>query len=81
MEQCMHCKNKLIFKPLPDESFACCWAHDEKVKDIDLVTGVSPAIARHGLNNVPCKRFSGGESICSLSMKEEGERLIRKAFN
>jgi hypothetical protein len=62
--QCWHCGHFLFFKPLPDEAFLCCKAHSESVGDIDLRKGYSPAIERHGIDNVPCYRFLEGVSIC-----------------
>ncbi|MBU2579774.1 hypothetical protein KJ756_02010 [Patescibacteria group bacterium] len=67
MEQCLHCAGYLFFKPLPDETFACCQKHDENIKDINLKTGASPAIEKHGLKGVLCKKFKPGKSICCTS--------------
>lgn len=82
MEQCLHCRNRLFFEPLPDETFTCCWAHGETVTDIDLETGVSPAIEEYGLKNVPCDKFWGGKSICLQAhpVREDGERFLRAAL-
>lgn len=80
MEQCMYCLYRIFFKPLSDEGFTCCWAHDEKVEDIDISKGVSPAIERHGLNNIPCNKFIGGTGLFSLSLKKDGERFLQESF-
>ena len=70
MEQCWHCAGYLFFKPLSDETFACCDRHGETVKDIDLRKGVSPAIERHGLKGIICEKYKIGESICHTSQKK-----------
>ncbi|MBU1177038.1 MAG: hypothetical protein ABIG88_03625 [Patescibacteria group bacterium] len=80
MKQCLYCQYRLFLKPLSDEGFTYCWAHGERVGNIDLATGVSPAVERHGLNNVPCRKFYGGTSICTPVMKENGERFLRNIF-
>lgn len=80
MEQCMYCRNRIFLKPLPDEGFTYCWAYGERVGDIDIEKGVSPAIEKHGLNNIPCEKFGGGASICFSSMREDGERFLRNVF-
>ncbi len=63
MEQCLECSHRLFFKPLPDETFTCCFAHGERALDINIRTGVSPAIKKHRLENKPCGKFSRGESV------------------
>ncbi len=70
IEQCLYCAGYLFFKPLSDETFFCCGKHEETVKDIDIQTGVSPAIKRHGLEGVPCGKFEPGESICDTSKEK-----------
>ena len=67
MEQCSFCVGYLFSEPLPNEIFACCQKHGEEVKDIDLKKGVSPAIEKHGLREIFCKRFERGKSICYTS--------------
>lgn len=69
MEQCLNCSGYLFFKPMSNETFACCGSHRETVKDIDLGKGVSPAIERHGLKEIPCQKFKAGKSICSTPEK------------
>lgn len=85
MEQCPSCTGYLFFEPLPNEIFACCQRHGEEVKDIDLKTGVSPAIKRHGLKGIPCKKIEQGKSICYVSqerpfslhpIREKGEKEL-----
>lgn len=89
MIQCLYCRHRLFFKPFSDESFTCCLAHRETVEDINIRTGVSPAIERHGLKNAPCYRykFGIGKSISNCSedgnpfkvhpVKKDGERYLR----
>jgi len=80
MEQCLYCQYRLFLKPLSDEGFTYCLAHGEKAEDINLRTGVSPAIERHGLNDVPCRKFEGNMRIFPSSIKEDGERFLRNIF-
>ena len=80
MEQCLHCSGYLFFKPLPDETFACCDRYGEKVEDIDLRKGVSPAIEEHCLKGIHCERFQKGESIFCTSPEKPFElHPVRKA--
>lgn len=83
--QCWKCKWWLFFKPLPDDTFSCCDAWGEAVKDINLKTGVSPKIQIHGVDDIPCKHKKKGRSICETSKKEsfklhpireEGEKFL-----
>jgi len=89
MDQCLHCANRLFFKPLPDETFTCCFAWGETVRNIDLRTGVSPAIKKYGLEGNPCGKFKPGSSICQTEEKTsflihpartEGEEFIRHSL-
>ena len=64
MKQCLGCKFRLFFTPLPSDVYICCLAHNESAKDINLKTGVSDAIFKHGLKNALCKRWAAGKSIC-----------------
>jgi len=63
IEQCLHCEHRLFFKPLSNETFTCCFAFGETVEAIDIRTGVSPAIKKHGLEMIPCEEFKSGSSI------------------
>lgn len=85
MEQCWHCIGYLFFKPLSSETFACCQEYDESIEDINLKTGVSPAIKRHGLEEVPCGKFKPGKNVCCTSkefplllhpIREKGEKEL-----
>jgi hypothetical protein len=64
MKQCLGCAYRLFFKPLSDETFTCCFVWEETVEDINLSTGVSPAIQRYGVKGFPCGNFEPGKSIC-----------------
>jgi len=70
---------------LPGEVFTSCWAYNEEVSQIDLATGVSPAIKKHGIEGVPCEEFIPGKSICEpaddrpfdlSSVREAGEKWL-----
>lgn len=87
MNQCSICKHLLFFKPLPDDTFSCCGERGESVKDIDLKTGLSPAIEKYGTDEESCDLFGEGRSICETSEKEpfklhpireEGEKFLCK---
>ncbi len=62
MEQCLYCQHRLFFKPLSNETFTCCFAYGEGVQDINIRTGVSPAIKKYGLDGNPCEKFELGTS-------------------
>ena len=64
MKQCLHCAKRMYFVPLPGEVFTCCAAHNEDISQIDLATGVSPAVKEHGIKGVLCEKFGAGKSIC-----------------
>ncbi len=90
MEQCLYCGRRLYFVPLSGEVFTCCAAHDEGVRQIDIATGVSPAIKRHGLEGVPCGKFGAGRSICEPdrdkpfnlhSVREFGEGWLKNLLS
>lgn len=83
--KCSKCRFWLFFKPFPDETFSCCSAYKETVKDIDFCTGVSPNIKKYGLDNKPCPIFKKGKSACSPlwqkpfavpQLRIDGERFI-----
>lgn len=87
MEQCLHCEYMLFFDPFGGDSYTCCSKHGENFRDIDIKTGFSPAIFKHGLNEVPCCKFSPGTSICNPAIdkpfllnpiRQEGEEYLRK---
>lgn len=82
--QCFSCLGYLFFKPLPDETFACCVLHEETVEDINIRTGVSLAIECYGLKKNICVKHNPGESICfSLDgepFKIHPKRLIGEKF-
>lgn len=87
MEQCLHCGQRLYFVPLPGEVFTSCLAHGEEVCQIDLATGVSPAIKKHGIRKVPCERFIAGKSLCETAddkpftlhpVRDAGEKYLLK---
>ena len=82
MEQCMYCRNRIFLKPLPDEGFTFCWAYDDGAMNINLKTGVSSSIEKHGLNNITCWKFSPGISMSVYSpyIKEEGEQFLKTFF-
>lgn len=67
MKQCLHCGNRLFFKPLDSETYTCCSAWGETVKDISLRTGVSPVIQKYGIEGKLCEKFKTGESVCQAS--------------
>lgn len=70
MNQCIECKNRLFFKPLPNETFSCCDVWGETVENIDLKTGVSAKIQIHEVDDIPCEKMKKGRSICETSEKE-----------
>jgi hypothetical protein len=84
-EQCKKCSRRLFFKPLPDETFACCLAYGETAHDIDIKTGMSPKIVKYWKGEILCKPFKPGKSPC-CTLKEnpfvvpavrlEGERIL-----
>jgi len=77
--QCLYCKWRLFFKPLPDETFIACKAFAETVKQIDLRTGISPAIKRYGQGSEFCRKFKTGRSPCEDSkyqVRNLGEALL-----
>ncbi len=84
MEQCLHCKWRLFFKPLPDETFTCCPVWGEDFKSINIRTGVSPAIKMYGIEGKPCDKFKAGMSICQTGessffihpIRKEGEKFL-----
>ena len=87
MEQCLYCEHRLFFKPFPNETFTCCFAWGEKVGDIDLGTGLSPAVKLHGLEEKPCEKFKAGSSAFQdypndpfyvHSTRREGEKFLFK---
>jgi len=89
MEQCDKCEGYLFFKPLPDETFSCCDAWGESVEDIDLKSNVSPKIQMHRTDEIPCRRFGEGKSICETSeeepfklhpVRETGEKFLKRAL-
>lgn len=63
MSQCFDCVNRLKLKPLPDETFLFCPKQGETVADINIRTGVSPAIDKHGFTGILCDKFTAGKSI------------------
>lgn len=63
MSQCFDCVNRLKLKPLPDETFLFCPKQGETVVDINIRTGVSPAIEEHGFIGTPCDKFKPGKSV------------------
>lgn len=69
MEQCGRCIGHLFFEPMPNDIFAFCQKYGEGIKDIDLKTGASPAIKKHGLENILCEKFKKGKSVCHTSEK------------
>ncbi len=87
MEQCLHCAHRMFFKPLPDETFTCCFAWAENVRIIDIMTGVSPAIKKYGIEGKPCPKFKAGTSIFRTDevcgnpfiihpIRKEGEKFL-----
>jgi len=79
--QCFPCQGYLFFKPLPDETFVCCTLHKETVEDIDVQKGVSPAIMRHGLMEIPCKKLTKGPVPEEFSLlREQGEEYLEAHF-
>ncbi|MCX6729885.1 MAG: hypothetical protein NT058_00060 [Candidatus Portnoybacteria bacterium] len=62
--QCFTCMYRLFFKPEPDGTYSCCDILEETVDDIDLNSGVSPSILKHGVNGEPCVSRAFGSSIC-----------------
>lgn len=87
MEQCLGCKDRIFFVPLPGEVFTCCRAYGEGVEDIDIPKGVSPAIQKHGLDGETCEKFGEGKSICEISkddpfsippIRQAGEDYLRQ---
>jgi hypothetical protein len=87
--KCLKCKNRLFFKPLPDETFTCCLAWGEGVQNINIRTGVSPAIKKYGLDGNPCGNFKPGISICQTDesgkspflihpIRREGEKFLHQ---
>ncbi|MEK7163009.1 MAG: hypothetical protein AAB696_01845 [Patescibacteria group bacterium] len=64
--KCYNCKNYLFFKPIPDDTFVCCSGYGESVKDINLYSGMSPAIEKYYcFESERCKKFRRGKSSCS----------------
>jgi len=89
-KECWNCVGYLFFKPLSDDTMTCCESHGETVKDINLETGVSPAIQRHKIEKVPCRKFKKGKSQCWPSKKSpfrisplraNGERVLLQRLN
>jgi hypothetical protein len=77
--QCLHCAWRLFFKPLSDETFTACMAYKETAGQINLRTGVSPAIKRHGMGSEFCRKFKTGRSPCEDSkyqVRNLGEALL-----
>jgi len=90
MKKCFNCKGYLFFKPLSDETFRCCEIHGETVKDINLETGVSPAIQVHLLEKKPCRMFLPGKSPCQppsrrpfriSPLRRNGESFLLQVLN
>jgi hypothetical protein len=85
--QCCFCNGYLFFTPWPCDAFSCCQKHNETYLSIDLATGVSPAIKKHGLEGKPCSKFRAGQSPCVTSdpqnlnlvipLRQAGETHIR----
>lgn len=63
MSECFGCAKMLKLKPLPDETFLFCPTQGEKVVDINIRTGLSSAIEKHGFLRIPCDKFIAGKSI------------------
>lgn len=85
--QCFECRSHLFFKPLPDSTFCCCSLKGETAEDIDLNSGVSPAIQKHGFEHKPCDGFIRGKSVCDPPKKrpfdihqirKEGETVLKR---
>lgn len=85
--QCFECRGHLFFKPLSDSTLCCCLWKGETAEDIDLDSGVSPAIQKHGLEHEPCDGFKKGKSICEPSKRKpfdihqvrmEGEAVLKR---
>lgn len=83
--QCWMCIHYLFFKPLPDETYVCCFAWGETVADIDLRRGESPKIKEYLSGEKKCPKFEEGESICEASpgkpfdihpLRQSGEILL-----
>jgi hypothetical protein len=90
MKQCLNCKFRLFFKPLPDEAFTACIGWGESVRDINIRTGVSPKIKQFGQNEEICERFDAGISICQANEKspflinpvrKDGEQYLLKLLD
>ncbi len=87
MEQCLHCAHQLFFKLFGNDGYTCCSGHGETVEDINIKIGFSPATLKHGLNEVPCRKFSPGSSVCSPPedkpfsipvIRQKGEEYLQK---
>jgi len=66
----------------------CCAAHKESVRDINLTTGMSPAIQRRW-EHQECSFFEEGESCCEIpkgnpfdvpKIRLEGEKYYLSLF-
>lgn len=84
--RCLGCRYYVWLKPLPDETFAFC-GDGETVKDVDLESGVSPAINRHLYQGAACGKFKRGPSISETDpenpfvlhpVRHQGEQYIFK---
>lgn len=78
--QCWYCCWRLFFKPLSDETFTACMAYKETAGQINMRTGISPAIKRYGISEF-CRKFKTGRSPCEDSKYQVrilGEALLLK---